>query len=217
MVVPKAASYTTANALTIWNEGTTTDRFCFNAPGLGTGGEGRLRDRIVNISMLFKYHLEVEQGSQASATFQDPNPITVIILIVLDTQNNATTSIDASEVIENDFAKTYESRLNYQRNMENTDRYKILKVIKAVLRPQVSSTWNGTAITSSAHRTQFSGKEVFINLKRTVTQFKTGASTPSSADIRDNAIKAIVLSNQDATDVRDVWISHHTRLRFQDM
>lgn len=213
-VVPKSNTLGTGNALPCENEGSTTNRFCLNAPGLGTGGEGRLRDRITNKHMLFKYSLQITGYELNNNTWEYVDP-TVHIFVVLDTQNNGSTLIDAGEVYENDSGLLFPERLLLQRNMQNTDRYKVLRVEKVVLNAQKMVHYNaGVYITSV--RSMLVG-EFSVNLKNISTQFTTGASTPSSADIRDNAIKVIVVSNQDAFDQRDVDISFHCRLRFQDL
>lgn len=207
----------------------------WNAIPLQDGPNGR-ENRKVSLQSLLVEGSVYFPGSHTTLSSGDSpflcGTVNCVLAFVLDTQCNGSVP-NANDIWQlapleiGSTAPTYLSQLmTPQRNMANTDRFKVLKFLRFQYIPEwdsVSTTTAG-AVTDAKEWMYMGCRQYFkfkLNLKGLITSFSPTATTPVVGAIRDNAIWGFAwgYNDWDVTYATETYVmapsfSLTTRLRF---
>ncbi len=195
-----AATISTVGALT-GGEIDPATVLCLNSMDQGTSPSERLGRFITMKTLQIKFHLETPAYEAAVNPLADIN---IFIALVLDKQtNNAQLS---SEDVYQNVGATPELNGNPMRNMQHTDRFKVLKTKKIIMKRSIAQMNEG-GINLFAGGSVTKDFEWYIGLNNLRTQFTVIGDTV--AQIQDNSLHLIAFATSGNTE-----ISYHSRLRF---
>ncbi len=167
-------------------------RNCLNSPGEGTANGQRVGRRIRLKDLLIRY--QVEQPQRASAGATNSGGI-VRFIVVMDTQSQGVSSAATGTLVMEDQvwgvpgaakdAIEPAQMVCSFRNLENVQRFKILKDVTIPVAPVPIAS--EATDTMEAQGAVIQGS-CFIDMKLTQVNFEDGAITGILDDIRDNSI-----------------------------
>lgn len=174
---------------------------CLNAPAEGTGASQRSTRNVKFTDLHINGYIEFPQ---LGSTSNYDTPGYCKIWVVMDTQTNGAQMTSDQLLLD---IGTAGFDILSQRNLENTDRFKVLAEL-TVREGDRAAVWDGTD-----QRT--SGKFVPFEIHRKLnmrTKFVTTGTGATIADIQDNSIHVLAL----ATDVGSTNIAYTSRIRYYD-
>lgn len=188
-----------------------TDRFCINAPSIAQGNQARLGDNIRLKNAVIRGHIVWNGFSASPDSASNHSKGTVYIAAILDKQNNGTGALAGNDVYTLPSGGTVQQRDAFQRNLANTDRYRVLGLMRIHDTREFRTIHNGVDYYVSTQGDQ-SSFEWILKLDGIKTKFAPGASTPSAVDIKDNAIKLMAWG----TSSNSINYRYYSRLHFFD-
>lgn len=183
---------------------------CVNGVPQGNSANQRIGTRYTMKSLHIRGHL-MHQPSNAGG-YHEPHSVVARIVVYIDTQNNASTTQPIPTTILQSVDVGTQEDLYAYRNLQYTNRYKILYDKLFTMKPNAAyvggtQSYNG----ATKHLWSMNAK---IPAKYATVDCTTAGISGNLPDITNNAIHVMAYTDEGATGQNRVYIGYVSRLRY---